>query len=507
MKKVITIVLATLLSLSLFVAVGCGGDTKPCETHSYENGVCTVCGYVCPHDEYENGVCKECGKVCQHSEYENGVCKVCGKVCQHSEYENGVCKECGKACSHPVGSFYNGVCACGKRVCNVHTFVDGVCEICGTKLTYLAKNAENLTIDVKNGEQIYTYTKVAGVGCNSAENVYLEGANYIRNYDEKQFVKFEWYSDDFNYIQFISGTGADFYSFSTYARTKVIKSSDSTVVPLDESGSTWTGETLPKGEWLTMVVDVRGIYDLGFLYWSSESGTTQVKNIEFLDIARTTEDYMSFEWVDGEVVFSTIKVDGEESDNYGKDAVYFSIPENRNTITFDIKSEDFDYFKLTNGDGESSSEIDFAKKVVITEKVTGNKITTTEANSTGHVLELDKWYSVKVDVSGVKDLLLVYEKSAFGSAQIKNIQLNPIIVPCETHSYENSVCTACGTICPHEEYENGVCKECGYVCPHDEYENGVCKECGYVCPHDEYENGVCKECGYVCPHEEYENGV
>ena len=501
MKKFLILLFTFVLSLSLFVAVGCGGNT--CK-HKFMNGVCTECGYECPHEEYENGVCTECGYECQHDEYINGVCTVCGCVCPHKTYLHGVCSDCGAACTHDESSFYNGVCACGKKICKIHTFDEsGFCTTCGDRRLFFTQTPEKLSFDIEDGTQVYKFTKNVDDNCNSADGGYQNGVNYIRNFYEKTFVKFDWYSDDFNYISFMSGDGEGLVPFATCDKMKVMKS-DGTIVELDAdegNDGLWTGYTLPKGEWLTMVVDVRGIYDLGFVYWMEHAGTVKIKNIEFFDICKSNEDYMSFDLVDGEIIFNLLKVDGVESDNYGINSIYFEIPSNRYFISFDIMSPDFDYFKLSYGDGDFCTDVDFSKKVVITEKATGNKITTTEANSTGHVLELDKWYSVKVDVSDVRDLLIVYDYEAFGFAYVKNIQLNPALELCETHSYgTNHVCTVCGYVCPHDEYENGVCKECGYVCPHDEYENGVCKECGEIaCKiHNFVEQDgvyVCETCG------------
>lgn len=90
MKRLITILLAIVLCLSVTLLAACGCS------HYYENGACKYCGEVdinydpnnapCSH-YYENGACKFCGDVdanyvppvCSHY-YENGACKFCGDV-------------------------------------------------------------------------------------------------------------------------------------------------------------------------------------------------------------------------------------------------------------------------------------------------------------------------------------------------------------------------------------------------------------------------------------------
>ena len=137
-------------------------ETGSCETHSWSNGVCAVCGYACGHQwqaatctepktcsvcsetegnanghSWSDGVCSDCGASCpghdyqqtgstsetsyekwndtQHNKkvayYKTMTCSVCGYSVQefdHEEtelqnhaWEDGKCTSCGYVCQHP----------------------------------------------------------------------------------------------------------------------------------------------------------------------------------------------------------------------------------------------------------------------------------------------------------------------------------------------------------------------------------------------------------------------
>lgn len=51
----------SLMPLAAFATEGEAGEAVVCEQHSFDNGVCTVCEYVCPHENVTDGVCADCG--------------------------------------------------------------------------------------------------------------------------------------------------------------------------------------------------------------------------------------------------------------------------------------------------------------------------------------------------------------------------------------------------------------------------------------------------------------
>ena len=107
--------------------------------HTFVNGVCTVCGYVCTHgsttvkkdETYHWKECNNCGEQIEKEthKYENGTCS-CGKnenvttPCKHTNrewkadnnYHWQVCKDCGKVLVETTAS---------------HVFVNGKCKNCG----------------------------------------------------------------------------------------------------------------------------------------------------------------------------------------------------------------------------------------------------------------------------------------------------------------------------------------------------------------------------------------
>ena len=63
------------------------------------------------------------------------------------------------------------------------------------------------------------------------------------------------------------------------------------------------------------------------------------------------------------------------------------------------------------------------------------------------------------------------------------------------HSWENSVCTACGKNCTYHSWgTDGICTVCGKLCDHDWF-NGVCKVCDLACEHTSWSKN--EEFGYL----------
>lgn len=119
MKKNLTALLTLAMTLALLLtACGSGtgsGSQEPAQSdnvqtdpaeldeheHSWEGGVCALCGEMCEH-EWENGRCAVCRLRCAHERHdeETLVCDACGRPVQHgyvyTDYVDGVCSMCGK---------------------------------------------------------------------------------------------------------------------------------------------------------------------------------------------------------------------------------------------------------------------------------------------------------------------------------------------------------------------------------------------------------------------------
>jgi len=69
--------------------------------HTWEEGVCSTCEYVCGH-EWEEGVCGICSYGCIHNYNAEGICKICWRECNHNgadwsrneEWHRKYCSEC-----------------------------------------------------------------------------------------------------------------------------------------------------------------------------------------------------------------------------------------------------------------------------------------------------------------------------------------------------------------------------------------------------------------------------
>lgn len=77
----------------------------------------------CTHEKYTNGVCDKCGEKCTHS-YQDGVCTICKLVCTNHTYVNGACSTCKKACAHSYQDGYCSVCGAEDPNGAQHTLID-----------------------------------------------------------------------------------------------------------------------------------------------------------------------------------------------------------------------------------------------------------------------------------------------------------------------------------------------------------------------------------------------
>ena len=154
----------------------CGTVTVEEADHTFENGVCTVCEYVCEHvDENKDHICDICEKVISNhaDEDKNHLCDICGKavtnhvdedkdhvcdICSKAisnhvdEDKNHVCDICGKAISNHVDEDKNHVCDyCNETISNhVDEDKDHVCDICGKAISNHVDEDKNHVCDYCN---------------------------------------------------------------------------------------------------------------------------------------------------------------------------------------------------------------------------------------------------------------------------------------------------------------------------------------------------------------------
>ena len=145
MKKVLILILAMVLSFSVFALAAC---QTPCETHVDANhdGICDVCATanlsVVHADSNHDGKCDVCAadyrEACADVNPLDGKCDVCGAdvahTCVDTATVDGKCDICGADVAHDhIDAEHNGKCdICGatvdvKHVDNNH---DGVCDVC-----------------------------------------------------------------------------------------------------------------------------------------------------------------------------------------------------------------------------------------------------------------------------------------------------------------------------------------------------------------------------------------
>ncbi|MBQ2711656.1 MAG: hypothetical protein IJF66_06925 [Clostridia bacterium] len=157
MKKVLILILAMVLSFSVFALAAC---QTPCETHVDANhdGICDVCATanlpVVHADSNHDGKCDICAadyrEACADVNPLDGKCDVCGAAVAHTCVDtatvDGKCDICGADVAHTCvdTAKVDGKCdICGADVAHDHIDAEhnGKCDICGT--TVEVKHVDN----------------------------------------------------------------------------------------------------------------------------------------------------------------------------------------------------------------------------------------------------------------------------------------------------------------------------------------------------------------------------
>ena len=157
----------------------------------------------------------------------------------------------------------------------------GVTTLANVKfLDIVTKSGDTLTVNNVGGETVYTLNKYLDLG--SAN--YDQANAFWFTTGEAETLNFDFYSEDFDYFQLCSGSGTSYSNFDVYNRVTITDIATGQEVQLDKDadGGVWTGNVLPKGTWLRVTIDVKGISDLGIVFWANEAGVAHIKNINFV---------------------------------------------------------------------------------------------------------------------------------------------------------------------------------------------------------------------------------
>lgn len=147
-------------------------------------------------------------------------------------------------------------------------------------LDIVTRAGDTLTVSRVDGQTVYTLNKYLNYG--SAN--YDQSNAFWFTTGEAETLNFDFYSEDFDYFQLCSGSGTSYSNFDVYNKVTIVNIATGQEVQLDKDadGGVWTGNVLPKGAWLRVTVEVKGISDLGIVFWAGESGVAHIKNINFV---------------------------------------------------------------------------------------------------------------------------------------------------------------------------------------------------------------------------------
>ncbi|MBQ3161099.1 MAG: hypothetical protein IJC04_03115 [Oscillospiraceae bacterium] len=219
--------------------------------HSFENSICAVCGYACPHENVTDGKCLDCGAElhicdfsgewkydadkhwkecdcgliseegthtggtatcteqakCEHcgASYgevnahdwsnKDGVCaNGCGEVCPHEKYTDGICDKCGYECTHNYGE---GVLT--RPTFGTAGYYTYTCTLCGHSYTEPTKGADTTALNDASMKVMEYISKdtLTQEAANEIHNSYLDILKNNGNiFDEFGFVRGDLVEED-----------------------------------------------------------------------------------------------------------------------------------------------------------------------------------------------------------------------------------------------------------------------------------------------------------------------
>ena len=155
---------------------------------------------------------------------------------------------------------------------------EGITKVSNIKfLDIVTKAGDTLTINKVDGQTVYTLNKYE----NRVSSNYDQSNAFWFTTGEAETLNFEFYSEDFDYFQLCSGSGTSYSNFDVYNKVTIINIATGQEVQLDKDAN-GTGNVLPKGVWLKVTVEAKGISDLGIVFWSEDSGVAHIRNINFV---------------------------------------------------------------------------------------------------------------------------------------------------------------------------------------------------------------------------------
>ena len=258
-------------------------------------------------------------------------------------------------------------------------------------------------------EADYCLTKVAGVYCTPTGDA---GFKFVNN--GFNTVTFEMKPVACRYLLIFNDVGMfALKPFNSY----VTMTNQTTGVNLAfDAGANADGYTgydiMDSSAWYTVTMNVTGLTNIWLAFWDgANEGSVLIKNVSFSGDNRPDADYV------------LTKTAGKSCNNYGDNAFWIKKTGDFDTLTFKMKSDDFNYVQLTKGEGGLYGDWnDFTSQAIIVIKdASNNTVTCTESNWTGEVLTTGEWYTFTLDVSNVYDVGLVWWSSQAGTVLIKDI--------------------------------------------------------------------------------------
>ncbi len=467
------------------------------EKHTYENGVCSICDYVCGHSSYNNGECEYCGAACMHELRDYyGNCENCGFTCDHSFDEDHTCTLCNWTCGHQAEIAVGWIdekqhkteCqVCGWYQIDYHDFSDGECGECYYECDHdagfdedgLCKNCHSTckhksVCCVDGGDDAYhdMICEICHEWVEEGDHRYEDGVcwqcDHVCNHSERDS------EGDCGICDFTCE-----HTFNNeYVCTKC----------------NWACEH-------------------AFIWTKMQTSLQHAEVCEICDKKFTFEDHSFSDGYCSECDYKCTHPNGY-NDEY-KCVICGQTCEHKGMLYQSCDEECHD------------GECQDCGYTVTEEKhnYVNSKCTLCGYECIHHVFD-DKGECQICDFVCSHNGGIYYDKSRTGHDKICSICDS--LIETSSHTFnEDHICSVCEYECQHESIKDGVCPDCEFVCTHTSHdkETCLCTICGAKCEHNyvasssgyltyhnltcsvcgatskeshHYVNSVCELCDYVC---------
>lgn len=158
----------------------------PIVGHSFADGKCGVCGYICPHNDMDVHYCNICGKTLECYDNDDHKCDYCGETlseCQDADnHKCDICQVVLSECADEDNDHACDICSIALSSCT-DSDDDHVCDFCGEYSSDCSDSNDDERCDLCGAEAVTAVVKLYdsyGDGWNGSGISVVRGDNVSR---------------------------------------------------------------------------------------------------------------------------------------------------------------------------------------------------------------------------------------------------------------------------------------------------------------------------------------